>query len=55
MRRALCVTTVLIPPISSRSAEPADPTVAARRAFAVRWTGFEGTQAECYADPHKIP
>ena len=55
MRRILYVTAVLILLISSRSAESADPTAAARRAFAVRWTDFEVTQAECYADPHKIP
>ena len=55
MRRTLYVTAVPILLISSQSAESADPTAAARRAFAVRWTGFEETQAECYADPHKTP
>ena len=55
MRRILYVTAALILLISSRSAEPADLTAAARRAFAVRWTGFEGTQAERYTDPHKTP
>ena len=55
MRRILCVTAVPIQLIQSRSAETADPTAATRWAFAVRWTGFEGTQAEYYADPHKIP
>ena len=55
MRRILYVTAALILLISSRSAEPADSTTAARRALAARWTGFEVTQAECYADPHKTP
>jgi hypothetical protein len=55
MRRTLYVTAVLIQLISSRSAESADPTPAARQAFAVRWTGVEGTQPECFADPHKTP
>ena len=55
MRRIPCVTAVPIQLISFRSAESADPTAAARRALAVRWTGFEGTQAERYADPHKTP
>jgi len=40
MRRTLYVTAVLILLTSSRSAEPADSTTAARRAFAVCWTGF---------------
>ena len=47
MRRILCVTAIPIQLISSRSAEPADSTAVARRPFAARWTGFEGTQAEC--------
>jgi len=55
VRRTLCVTAVPILLISSRSAESADPTPAARQAFAVRWTDFEITRAECYADPHKTP
>ena len=55
MRRILYVTAVPILLILSCSAEPADYTTAARRAFVVRWTGFEETQAEYYADPHKIP
>ena len=55
MRRILSVTAVSILLISSRSTEFADPIAAARRAFAIQWTGFEGTQAERYADPHKVP
>ena len=38
----------------NRKSTPMSST-AARRAFAVRWTGFEVTSGGFHADPHKMP